>query len=38
MGDRIDSVRDLEVYKKAFDAAMATFQLSKEFPQEENTR
>jgi four helix bundle protein len=32
---RITSVRDLEVYKKAFDAAMRIFEISKGFPREE---
>jgi four helix bundle protein len=32
---RITSHRELEVYKKAFDAAMLLFQLSKGFPKEE---
>jgi four helix bundle protein len=31
----IKSVRDLEVYRVAFDAAMIIFQLSKAFPREE---
>ena len=35
MAEKIESVRELEVYKKAFDGAMAIFQLSKEFPPEE---
>ncbi len=32
---RINSVRDLEVYKKAFEAAMEIFEISKNFPKEE---
>lgn len=32
---RIGSVRDLDVYKLAFDAAMEIFELSKKFPKEE---
>jgi four helix bundle protein len=32
---RISSVRDLEVYRVAFDAAMKIYELSKNFPQEE---
>lgn len=32
---RIKSVRDLEVYKLAFDAAMEIFEISKNFPKEE---
>jgi four helix bundle protein len=32
---RISSVRELEVYKVAFDTAMEIFQVSKSFPQEE---
>ncbi len=32
---RINSVRDLEVYKIAFDAAMEIFEVSKKFPNEE---
>src|SRR5881275_516005 len=35
MGDKIRSHRDLEVYKKAFEAAMLIFKLSKLFPKEE---
>ena len=35
MADKIKSVRDLEVYKLAFAAAMEIFQLSKSFPPEE---
>ena len=35
MSGRIRSVRDLEVYKLAFAAAMEIFQLSKKFPAEE---
>jgi four helix bundle protein len=31
----IRSVRDLEVYRKAFDAAMEIFEISKGFPREE---
>lgn len=33
--NRIRSVRDLEVYKVAFNAAMEIFEISKEFPKEE---
>jgi four helix bundle protein len=33
--ERIKTVRDLKVYKKAFDAAMEIFELSKSFPREE---
>jgi four helix bundle protein len=33
--ERIRSVRDLVVYKKAFDAAMSIFDISKAFPKEE---
>ncbi|OGW58371.1 MAG: four helix bundle protein [Nitrospirae bacterium RBG_16_43_8] len=32
---RINSVRDLEVYKLAFETAMEIFKISKEFPKEE---
>ncbi len=32
---RINSVRDLEVYKLAFDSAMEIFEISKSFPKEE---
>ena len=32
---RISSVRELEVYKLAFEAAMEIFELSKKFPKEE---
>ncbi len=32
---KIKTHRDLEVYVKAFDAAMALFELSKQFPREE---
>jgi four helix bundle protein len=35
VGSRIRSHRDLEVYCKAFDAAMELFKLSKGFPREE---
>jgi four helix bundle protein len=35
MTKRINSVRDLEVYKKAFEAAMEIFEISKNFPKEE---
>ena len=35
MGEKIQSHCDLEVYKKAFDAAMELFELSKKFPKEE---
>src|SRR5215469_10375217 len=33
--DKIQTHRDLEVYRKAFDAAMTIFHLSKSFPKEE---
>jgi four helix bundle protein len=33
--DKIQTHRDLEVYQKAFDAAMTIFELSKAFPKEE---
>ena len=33
--DKIRSVRDLEVYRVAFDAAMKIYELSKSFPKEE---
>jgi len=32
---RINSVRDLEVYKLAFESAMEIFEISKSFPKEE---
>ena len=32
---RINSVRDLEVYKLAFETAMEIFEMSKQFPKEE---
>jgi len=32
---KINSVRELEVYKLAFDAAMEIFEISKSFPKEE---
>ncbi len=35
MAGKINSVRDLEVYKLAFSSAMEIFKLSKEFPPEE---
>jgi four helix bundle protein len=35
MTKRIHSVRDLEVYEKAFEAAMEIFEISKNFPKEE---
>lgn len=35
MAGKIQSHRDLEVYKRAFDAAMRIFELSKAFPREE---
>jgi four helix bundle protein len=35
MTERIRSVRDLVVYKKAFEAAMKIFEISKGFPKEE---
>jgi four helix bundle protein len=35
MADRIKNVRDLNVYKKAFDTAMVIFEMSKGFPKEE---
>jgi four helix bundle protein len=33
--NKIRSVRDLDVYRKAFDAAMEIFEISKTFPKEE---
>src|SRR5687768_9961841 len=33
--DKIQTHRDLEVYRKAFDASMNIFRLSKQFPKEE---
>ena len=35
MGKKIQTHNDLEVYRKAFDAAMQIFELSKAFPKEE---
>jgi four helix bundle protein len=35
MANKIQTHRDLEVYNKAFDAAMKIFELSKTFPKEE---
>jgi hypothetical protein len=35
MSEKIRSVRELDVYKVAFKAAMEIFQLSKQFPVEE---
>ena len=35
MSKKIQVHRDLEVYQKAFDAAMQIFELSKRFPKEE---
>jgi len=35
MGEVIRNVRDLVVYKKAFDVAMSFFEISKTFPKEE---
>jgi four helix bundle protein len=35
MSKKIESHRELEVYRKAFDAAMRIFELSKAFPKEE---
>jgi len=35
MGEKIVSHRDLDVYKRAFEAAMRIFELSKKFPKEE---
>jgi len=35
VGKKVVSHRDLDVYKKAFDAAMRIFELSKSFPKEE---
>jgi four helix bundle protein len=35
MGEKIISHRDLEVYKRAFEAATRIFDLSKTFPKEE---
>ena len=34
MGGKIQSHRDLEVYRKGFDAAMEIFEFSKKFPKE----
>lgn len=33
---RINSVRELEVYKLAFDTAMEIFEISKKFPKRRN--
>ena len=35
IAERIRSVRDLVVYRKAFEAAMKIFEISKTFPREE---
>jgi four helix bundle protein len=35
LSEKINSVRDLEVYKLAFESAMEIFQISKSFPAEE---
>jgi len=35
MAEKIRSVKDLAVYRKAFDAAMEIFELSKSFPKDE---
>ncbi len=35
MTERIKSVRDLVVYRKAFDAAMEIFEITRTFPKEE---
>ncbi len=35
MSKKIETHRDLEVYRKAFEAAMRVFELSKSFPKEE---
>ena len=35
MAERIGNVRDLVVYKRAFDSAMKIFEISKKFPKEE---
>ncbi len=35
MGKRIQTHRELEVYQKAFDAAMKIYELSRSFPKEE---
>lgn len=35
MGDRIRHFRDLEVYKRAFNASMRIYQMTKEFPSDE---
>ena len=35
MAVKIENHTDLEVYQKAFDAAMGIFELSKSFPKEE---
>ena len=33
--NKIRSVRDLKVYRKAFDSAMEIFEITKKFPKEE---
>jgi len=35
MAERIKTVRDLVVYRKAFNVAMEIFEISKKFPREE---
>ena len=35
MGNRVESHEELEVYKRAFEAAMRVFELSSKFPREE---
>ena len=35
MNERIESHRELEVYQRAFRAAMKVFEISKSFPKEE---
>jgi hypothetical protein len=35
MADKIENHTDLQVYQKAFEAAMKIFELSKSFPKEE---
>ena len=35
MGKKVQNHQDLEVYRKAFEAAMSIFELSKPFPKEE---
>ncbi|MFY7853311.1 MAG: four helix bundle protein, partial [Brevundimonas sp.] len=35
MGESVRSYRDLEVWKRAMDLAVATYELTREFPREE---